>query len=273
MTVLIKHIEFGQGPFTGLATIVAEELDADWCQGARRACARRRQALRQPRVRRAGHRRLDRHRQLLRAAAQGRRDGARHAGAGRGASLERAGRRDHRRPRRDPARRSNRQGRFGQFAEAAAQLPVPENRAAEGPGQVPADRPEGAVKKLDSAAKSNGKAQFTIDIREPGMLTVVVARPPRFGGKVASFDAAEALPVPGRGRREAGALGRRGLCQRHVAGAEGPREAEGHLGRERRPRSAAARSSSRSFARLPGSRARLPARTAMPKPCSPAPIA
>src|SRR4030095_13126882 len=28
--VLSKHIEFGQGPFTGLATLVAEELDADW---------------------------------------------------------------------------------------------------------------------------------------------------------------------------------------------------------------------------------------------------
>src|SRR5262245_15927670 len=30
VTVLSKHIEFGQGPFTGLATLVAEELDADW---------------------------------------------------------------------------------------------------------------------------------------------------------------------------------------------------------------------------------------------------
>ena len=30
VTVLVKHIEFGQGPFTGLATLVAEELDADW---------------------------------------------------------------------------------------------------------------------------------------------------------------------------------------------------------------------------------------------------
>src|SRR5258707_2973466 len=30
VTVLIKHIEFGQGPFTGLATLVAEEMDADW---------------------------------------------------------------------------------------------------------------------------------------------------------------------------------------------------------------------------------------------------
>ena len=32
VTVMIKHIEFGQGPFTGLATLVAEELDADWTQ-------------------------------------------------------------------------------------------------------------------------------------------------------------------------------------------------------------------------------------------------
>jgi isoquinoline 1-oxidoreductase beta subunit len=32
VTVLVKYIEFGQGPFTGLATLVAEELDADWAQ-------------------------------------------------------------------------------------------------------------------------------------------------------------------------------------------------------------------------------------------------
>src|SRR5690348_14667887 len=32
VTVLIKHIEMGQGPYTGLATLVAEELDADWSQ-------------------------------------------------------------------------------------------------------------------------------------------------------------------------------------------------------------------------------------------------
>src|SRR5262249_17933309 len=32
VTVLIKHIEFGQGPWTGLATLVAEEMDADWSQ-------------------------------------------------------------------------------------------------------------------------------------------------------------------------------------------------------------------------------------------------
>src|SRR6266699_942532 len=32
VTVIIKHLEMGQGTYTGLATIVAEELDADWSQ-------------------------------------------------------------------------------------------------------------------------------------------------------------------------------------------------------------------------------------------------
>ena len=32
VTVIAKHIEFGQGAFTGLATLTAEELDADWSQ-------------------------------------------------------------------------------------------------------------------------------------------------------------------------------------------------------------------------------------------------
>src|SRR5918996_6259928 len=56
---------------------------------------------------------------------------------------------------------------------------------------------DGAVKKLDAAAKTNGKAQFTLDIRERGMLTVVVARPPRFGARVANVDAAGARAVRG----------------------------------------------------------------------------
>jgi isoquinoline 1-oxidoreductase beta subunit len=51
------------------------------------------------------------------------------------------------------------------------------------------------VSKLDVPDKSNGKAHFTIDIHEPGMLTVVVARPPRFGAKVLSFDATRTKEV------------------------------------------------------------------------------
>jgi isoquinoline 1-oxidoreductase beta subunit len=56
---------------------------------------------------------------------------------------------------------------------------------------------ERSVKKLDAAAKTNGKAQFTLDIREREMLTVVIARAPHFNARVASFDAAEARAVRG----------------------------------------------------------------------------
>src|SRR3984893_11678617 len=93
---------------------------------------------------------------------------------------------------------TRREGRFGQFAEAAARLPLPDVAP---PLKQPASFQligrEGAVKKLDVPEKTNGKAQFAIDNYEAGMLTVVVARSPRFGGKVATFDAADARSIPG----------------------------------------------------------------------------
>ena len=125
--------------------------------------------------------------------------------AGRGAGLGRAGQRDHGRARRAAAR----QVRRGRAASASSprprrKLPVPRERAAEGPGAIPADRPRRRGARSSTAPpRRNGTAQFTIDIREPDMLTVVVARPPRFGGKVASFDAARGPRHPGRRRRQA----------------------------------------------------------------------
>jgi isoquinoline 1-oxidoreductase beta subunit len=92
---------------------------------------------------------------------------------------------------------TGREGRFGQFTEAAAGLPVPEDAPLKQPASFRLIGREGAVKKLDVPEKTNGKAQFTIDNYEPGMLTVVVARSPRFGGKVATFDAADARSIPG----------------------------------------------------------------------------
>jgi isoquinoline 1-oxidoreductase beta subunit len=92
---------------------------------------------------------------------------------------------------------TRREGRFGQFAEAATRLPVPEDAPLKPPASFQLIGREGAVKKLDVPEKTNGKAQFTIDNYEPGMLTVVVARSPRFGGKVATFDAAAARSIPG----------------------------------------------------------------------------
>ena len=50
---------------------------------------------------------------------------------------------------------------------------------------------------VDGQAMVTGKAQYGIDTRLPGMLHAVIARPPVLGGKVKTFDAAEALKVPG----------------------------------------------------------------------------
>ncbi len=51
VTVLSKHIEFGQGPFTGLATLVAEEMDADWSKMRVEHAPSDPTDLQQPRVR------------------------------------------------------------------------------------------------------------------------------------------------------------------------------------------------------------------------------
>lgn len=54
-----------------------------------------------------------------------------------------------------------------------------------------------AVKRLDTPDKTNGKAQYGIDIKLPGMLVAVVARCPAGLGKVKSFDDKKALAYPG----------------------------------------------------------------------------
>jgi isoquinoline 1-oxidoreductase subunit beta len=197
VTVLIKHIEFGQGPFTGLATLVAEELDADWAQ-MRAEHAPSNPALYENFL-------LGMQGTGGSTAIANSYDQMRKAGAIARAMLVQAAANLWNVPPseilvergvlRDPA--TGREGRFGQFAEAAAGLAVPEDAPLKQPASFQLIGREGAVKKLDAPEKTNGKAQFTIDNYAPGMLTVVVARPPRFGGKVASFDATAARSIPG----------------------------------------------------------------------------
>lgn len=196
ITVLIKHIEFGQGPFTGLATLVAEEMDADWGQmrsehapadvklyanlafGVQGTGGSTAIANSWEQMRKAG---ATARAMLVQAAAQAWKVPASEIKVEAGVLSHASGK----------------QGRFGEFAEAASKLAVPENVPLKPASAYRLIGKEGAVRRLDSADKSRGKAEFTIDIHAPNMLTVVVARPPRFGGKVGSFDAAEALKVKG----------------------------------------------------------------------------
>jgi isoquinoline 1-oxidoreductase beta subunit len=84
---------------------------------------------------------------------------------------------------------------YGSLASAAAKLTPP--------ADVPLKNPKDftlvgtPTRRLDTPSKTNGTAQFGLDVILPGMLTAVVARPPVFGAKVAKLDATAALKVPG----------------------------------------------------------------------------
>ena len=87
--------------------------------------------------------------------------------------------------------------RYSALVEDAAKLPVPSFKT------VPLKNSDTFTivgkdkQRLDAAAKTNGNAKFGIDSRVPGMTYAVVARCPVFGGKLVSFDAEKAKAVPG----------------------------------------------------------------------------
>ncbi|HET7826487.1 MAG TPA: xanthine dehydrogenase family protein molybdopterin-binding subunit [Anaeromyxobacter sp.] len=84
---------------------------------------------------------------------------------------------------------------YGALASAAEKLDPPKSVKLKGPKEWKLiGKP---TKRLDTPEKVAGKAQFGIDVRFPGLRTAVVARSPAFGGTVKSFDATKASAVPG----------------------------------------------------------------------------
>jgi isoquinoline 1-oxidoreductase beta subunit len=196
VTVLSKGIEFGQGPFTGMATLVAEELDADWSQ------MRADHAPSNPTLYKNlafGMQGTGGSTAIANSYVQ-----MRQVGAAARAMLVAAAAESWKVPAAEITvengiikHASGKQGQFGEFAARAMAMPVPSEPKLKDPSQFKLIGKEGAVKRLDSAAKSTGQASFTLDINEPDMLTVLVARSPKFGGTVGSFDASAAKAVPG----------------------------------------------------------------------------
>ncbi len=195
VTVIAKHLEMGQGSYTGLATVVAEELDADWAQirvesapadaskyanlafgmqgtGGSSAMANSWMQLRQ-----AG---ATARAMLVAAAASEWNVTPASLTVERGVV--------HHAP-------SNRQATFGALAAKASSQPVPD--------KVPLKDPKDfkligqKLPRVDIPGKTNGTAQFTIDVTFPDMLVAVLQRPPLFGATVKSFDAAATKAVPG----------------------------------------------------------------------------
>jgi isoquinoline 1-oxidoreductase subunit beta len=196
VTVMIKHVEMGQGTYTGLSTIVAEELDADWSQVRAEAAPAD----------------ASRYNNLLFGQIQGTGgstaianswDQLRKAGATARAMLVAAAAADWQVPASEITVErgvvkhagSGRSATFGALAAKAAALPVPADVSLKNPrdfrliGQY--------VPRLDSAAKTNGTAQFALDVSLPEMVTTVIQRPPLFGAKVRTLDATAARAIPG----------------------------------------------------------------------------
>ena len=94
--------------------------------------------------------------------------------------------------------KSSRKLGYGALAKAAATMPVPAM------GEIKLKDPaqfryigSDKIKLLDAPDITTGKAQYAQDTRLPGMVYAVVARPEVYGGKVTSFDASDAMKVPG----------------------------------------------------------------------------
>ncbi|NMG66924.1 molybdopterin-dependent oxidoreductase [Azoarcus indigens] len=196
VTVLSKHLEMGQGTYTGLATLVAEELDADWkkvvVEGAPADAGRYNNLFWGPAQGTGGSTAIANSFEQLRQAGAAARAMLVQAAAERwkvpAAEIQVAnGVVSH------PG--SGRKAGFGELAEAAGRLPVPEKVALKDPKDFKLIGRSAPRK--DSVAKTTGQAQFTQDVMLPGMLVAVVAHPPRFGSTVRSVDDKAARAVPG----------------------------------------------------------------------------
>ncbi|WP_224250110.1 xanthine dehydrogenase family protein molybdopterin-binding subunit [Hyalangium gracile] len=92
---------------------------------------------------------------------------------------------------------SQRKLAFGELALEAGKLPVPKPTDVKLRPKSELRRVGQALPLLDGPAYVTGKAVFGADVKLPGMLTAVIARPPVVGGRVTKYDANRALAIPG----------------------------------------------------------------------------
>jgi isoquinoline 1-oxidoreductase beta subunit len=193
VTIVCHRAEMGQGIRTGMPMIVADELEADW--------KRVRVAQAPGDEKKFGNQDTDGSRSTRHFFEPMRRCGAAARTMLEAAAAERwkvpvseVEAKNHEVVHRPTGRRLG----YGALAKAAASRPVParETLRLKDPRKFRYIG-KSQLKLVDGRDIVTGKAQYGIDTRLPGMLYAVVARPPVYGGKVASFDAAEALKVPG----------------------------------------------------------------------------
>ena len=197
VVIRIARSEMGQGTLTGLAQMVAEELECDWARVTTeyptpgQSLARKRpwgnfstggsRGIRESQeyVRKGG---ASARLMLVQAAAQGWQVPAAECTASKGVITH------------GP---SGRKTSYGKVAAAAAQLAPPP--AADVPLKDPKDwKLVGQrMARLDTADKVNGQKIFGADLKLPGMLNAAINACPVFGGKLKSYNAAAVEKLPG----------------------------------------------------------------------------
>ena len=196
VTVVSKHIEFGQGSHAGLAAIVAEELDADWTKVVVEQAPANAKLYGTPMMfgmqGTGGSSAINSSWTLLRTA-----------GAAARTMLVEAAAKTWGVPAAEitvsngiVSHASGKQSGFGPLVAEAARITPPEAPKLKDPKTftlVGSDR----VRRKDSLVKSNGTARYTQDVVLPDMLVAMVAHAPRFGATVKSFDDSAAKKVPG----------------------------------------------------------------------------
>jgi isoquinoline 1-oxidoreductase subunit beta len=193
ITVIVDKSEMGQGVYTSLPMVIAEELECDWNRvraepapvdpvynnpltGIQMTGGSMSVKTEWDRMRKAG---AAARMMLIGAAAKQWKVKASSCRAENGKVVHSSGK----------------ALTYGQLAEKAARMPVPEKVALKDPSEFKiAGKPR---HRLDTPEKVNGRGIFGFDVKIPGMLTALVARSPVFGGKVKSFDASKAKEVPG----------------------------------------------------------------------------
>jgi isoquinoline 1-oxidoreductase beta subunit len=189
VTLRINRSEMGQGVYTSLAMILAEELDADWSR------VRAEHAPVEPttygdQATRLSNAVMDNYPVLRLAGA-----------AARQMLIMAAAARWHVAPETCRTERSvvihpdGARLRYGELLAEAATMPVPADPALKAPSSfVLIGKP---IPRLDTLSKLRGEAVYGIDVALPGLLTAVVARCPIFGGTLKKFEASAARAVPG----------------------------------------------------------------------------
>src|SRR4051812_7519904 len=195
VVVRIGRVEMGQGTLTGLAQLVAEELDCDWAKVTTEYPTPG-QNLARSRVwgnfQTAGSRGVrDSHdymrkggatarQMLIQAAANGWQAPIAECTVSKGVITHTP---------------SGRTTTYGKVADAAAKLDPPKDVRLKDPKDwTIAGKP---VKRLDTAPKVDGSQIYSIDFTRPGMLNAAIRACPVFGGKLKSFEAAKVESMPG----------------------------------------------------------------------------